>query len=87
MVLKPKEQLVTQLFLSLKLKQNLTSLSYSTHDLINAMKEDVRAPLSDQQLVEIFAAHDVTLSRRVIAKYRKKLNIPNSYSRKSKSID
>ena len=50
-------------------------------------KEDVRAPLSDQQLVEIFAAHDVTLSRRVIAKYRKKLNIPNSYSRKSKSID
>ena len=60
-------------------------IEYDLQQIIK--KEDVRAPLSDQQLVEIFAAHDVTLSRRVIAKYRKKLNIPNSYSRKSKSID
>ena len=60
-------------------------IEYDLQQIIK--KEDVRAPLSDQQLVEIFAKHDVTLSRRVIAKYRKKLNIPNSYSRKSKSID
>ena len=60
-------------------------IEYDLQQIIK--KEDVRAPLSDQQLVEIFAKHDVTLSRRVIAKYRKKLNIPNSYSRKAKSID
>ena len=60
-------------------------IEYDLHQIIK--KEDAHAPLSDQQLVEIFAKHDVTLSRRVIAKYRKKLNIPNSYSRKSKSID
>lgn len=60
-------------------------IEYDLQQIIK--KEDVRAPLSDQQLVEIFAAHDVTLSRRVIAKYRKKLNIPNSYSRKSKPTD
>ena len=60
-------------------------IEYDLQQIIK--KEDARAPLSDQQLVEIFAKHDVTLSRRVIAKYRKKLNIPNSYSRKSKSID
>ncbi|MCT6890267.1 MAG: RNA polymerase sigma-54 factor, partial [Lactobacillus sp.] len=39
MVLKPKEQLVTRLFLSPKLKQNLTVLSYSTYDLVAAMKD------------------------------------------------
>ncbi|WP_278952437.1 hypothetical protein [Lactobacillus apis] len=39
MVLKPKEQLVTRLFLSPKLQQNLTVLSYSTYDLVSAMKE------------------------------------------------
>ena len=60
-------------------------IEYDLQQIIK--KEDARAPLSDQQLVKIFAKHDVTLSRRVIAKYRKKLNIPNSYSRKSKSID
>lgn len=47
-------------------------------------KENTRAPLSDQQLVEIFAKHDVFLSRRVIAKYRNKLKIPNSYARRAK---
>ena len=60
-------------------------IEYDLQQIIK--KEDVRAPLSDQQLVEIFAKHDVTLSRRVIAKYRKKLNIPNSYSRKAKPTD
>ncbi|MDF7639553.1 RNA polymerase factor sigma-54 [Lactobacillus sp. ESL0791] len=39
MALKPKEQLVTRLFLSPKLKQSLNVLSYSTHDLINVVKD------------------------------------------------
>ena len=60
-------------------------IEYDLQQMIK--KEDVCAPLSDQQLVEIFAKHGVTLSRRVIAKYRKKLNIPNSYSRKSQPTD
>ena len=60
MVLKPKEQLVTRLFLSPKLKQNLTVLSYSTYDLINAMKElslsnpfvSLREPKGEMQNLE-----------------------------------
>ncbi|MBA1393407.1 RNA polymerase sigma-54 factor, partial [Lactobacillus sp. XV13L] len=53
------------------------------YDLARLVKnEDSRAPLSDQQLTEIFAEQGISLSRRVVAKYRKKLNIPNSYVRK-----
>lgn len=39
MVLKPQEQLVTRLFLSPRLKQNLKVLSYSRRDLVNAVKD------------------------------------------------
>lgn len=53
------------------------------YDLQKLVKtENSLEPLSDQQLVAIFAEHGVQLSRRVIAKYRKKLGIPNSYRRK-----
>ena len=55
-------------------------IEYDLQKLID--QESPQQPLSDQQLVEHFADHGVTLSRRVIAKYRKKLNIPNSYQRK-----
>ena len=55
-------------------------IEYDLQKLID--QESSHQPLSDQQLVEHFADHGVTLSRRVIAKYRKKLNIPNSYQRK-----
>ena len=55
-------------------------IEYDLQKLID--QESSQQPLSDQQLVEHFADHGVTLSRRVIAKYRKKLNIPNSYQRK-----
>lgn len=55
-------------------------IEYDLKQLIR--NEDRQKPLSDQQLVEIFAEQKVKLSRRVIAKYRQKLNIPNSYARK-----
>ena len=55
-------------------------IEYDLQELVKA--ENSLEPLSDQQLVAIFAKHGVELSRRVIAKYRKKLGIPNSYHRK-----
>lgn len=39
MVLKPREKLVTRLFLSHNVTQSLGILSYSNHDLINVMKD------------------------------------------------
>ncbi|WEV51366.1 RNA polymerase factor sigma-54 [Lactobacillus sp. ESL0731] len=55
------------------------------YDLMQLIKnEDHANPLSDQQLVEQFAAKGINLSRRVITKYRQKLNIANSYHRKTK---
>ncbi|MCO6533961.1 RNA polymerase factor sigma-54 [Lactobacillus sp.] len=55
-------------------------IEYDLQEMVKA--ENSLEPLSDQQLVAIFAKHGVELSRRVIAKYRKKLGIPNSYHRK-----
>ncbi|MCT6806923.1 MAG: RNA polymerase sigma-54 factor, partial [Bombilactobacillus sp.] len=55
-------------------------IEYDLQELVKAEKS--LEPLSDQHLVAIFAKHGVELSRRVIAKYRKKLGIPNSYHRK-----
>ncbi|BDR59983.1 RNA polymerase factor sigma-54 [Lactobacillus xylocopicola] len=60
LVLKPQEQLVTRLFLSPKLKQNLTVLSYSTYDLVNALKDlserdpfvSLREPRAEMQNLE-----------------------------------
>ena len=59
-----------------------TRMEYDLQKLIGS--EDPAHPLSDQELVAIFAEHEIKLSRRVIAKYRQKLNIPNSYLRKNK---
>lgn len=73
---------------SLKLlfpRQVKTDLSQARieYDLAKLIKnENAQMPLSDQQLVALFAEHNVNLSRRVIAKYRKKLGIANSYLRK-----
>lgn len=58
-------------------------IEYELEKIIDS--EEGKEPLSDQQLVEIFAEHNVFLSRRVIAKYRQKLNIPNSYARKKRN--
>lgn len=51
-------------------------------DLIK--QEDKKSPLSDAMLVDILSKQDLKLSRRVIAKYRKRLGIPNSYERREK---
>ncbi len=44
--------------------------------------EDVSNPLSDQEIVEILKERGVSVSRRVIAKYRDELKIPNSRLRR-----
>jgi len=58
-------------------RQNVQS---QIHDLIE--KEDKRNPLSDQDLVDILKERGISVSRRVIAKYREELKIPNSRLRR-----
>lgn len=51
-------------------------------DLISA--ENKAGPLSDQKIVDILQEGGITLSRRVVTKYRKQLNIPSSQLRKER---
>ncbi|MCL2065227.1 MAG: RNA polymerase factor sigma-54 [Candidatus Cloacimonetes bacterium] len=44
--------------------------------------EDSSAPISDQDIVDILKERGMSLSRRVISKYRDELKIPNSRDRK-----
>ena len=44
--------------------------------------EDVKHPLSDQQIVEMLQAQNITIARRTVAKYREMLNILPSSKRK-----
>ena len=44
--------------------------------------EDVKHPLSDQQIVEMLQAQNITIVRRTVAKYREMLNILPSSKRK-----
>ena len=44
--------------------------------------ENKEKPLSDQKIVQILKDENVELSRRTVAKYREKLNIPSSSKRK-----
>ena len=46
--------------------------------------EDPQEPLSDEQLVNKFKEKEISISRRTISKYRKKLGIKNSYQRNQK---
>lgn len=46
--------------------------------------EDPKSPLSDEQLVNRFKEKEISISRRTISKYRKKLGIKNSYQRNNK---
>ncbi|WEV43395.1 RNA polymerase factor sigma-54 [Lactobacillus sp. ESL0684] len=53
------------------------------HELLTLIQtENPARPLTDQQIVALLADQGIHLSRRVIAKYRAKLRIPNSYARK-----
>ncbi len=47
-------------------------------------KEDPQKPLSDEKLVNKFKEKEISISRRIISKYRKKLGIKNSYQRNQK---
>ena len=44
--------------------------------------EDERAPLTDDQMVQVLKQKNVKIARRTITKYRKKLNIPSAGKRK-----
>lgn len=45
--------------------------------------ENPRAPLSDDDLVQSLAAKKIRVARRTVAKYRRELDIPSSYRRRS----
>lgn len=45
-------------------------------------EEDVRKPLNDQKISDIFAERGIKISRRTVAKYRDELNIPPLRQRK-----
>lgn len=45
-------------------------------------QENKEKPLSDQKIVQILKSENIELSRRTVAKYREKLNIPSSSKRK-----
>lgn len=45
-------------------------------------KEDPKAPLSDQTMVEMLAERGIEISRRTVAKYRDEMNLPSSSKRK-----
>jgi len=44
--------------------------------------ENKAVPLSDQKIVESLKAHDISVSRRTVAKYRDEMLIPNATGRK-----
>ena len=46
--------------------------------------EDPQKPLSDEKLVNKFKEKEISISRRIISKYQKKLRIKNSYRRNQK---
>jgi RNA polymerase sigma-54 factor len=45
-------------------------------------EEDYKAPLTDQQIVELLAKDGINIKRRTVAKYRDMLGIPSSKARK-----
>ncbi len=47
------------------------------------VKEDKNNPLSDQEIVAILKERGISVSRRVIAKYREEMKIPNSRLRRA----
>lgn len=75
---------------SLKLLFPRKSISNLTQNQLEEMLkdfiklEDPNRPLSDEQLVNKFKEKEISISRRTISKYRKKLGIKNSYQRNQK---
>jgi len=54
------------------------------HEVID--KEDKSDPLSDEHLVDEMRKHGLTVARRTVTKYRKKMGIPSSRQRKDWSL-
>jgi RNA polymerase sigma-54 factor len=46
--------------------------------------EDVRKPLTDQQIVELLTSKGVNIARRTVTKYRKELKISSTSKRKKR---
>lgn len=57
-----------------------TGVKSMLKDLIE--NENIKKPLSDQKISNIFKEKDINISRRTIAKYRDELNIPSSSKRR-----
>jgi RNA polymerase sigma-54 factor len=47
-------------------------------------EEDVRHPLTDDQLASILQSQGIQLTRRTVAKYREDMNIPSTHQRRSR---
>lgn len=62
----------------------LSSTSVKKHLLELIQSEDLQTPLSDQDLVEVFAKSGIPIARRTIAKYREELHILPSHQRRSR---
>ena len=58
--------------------------SVSVKDTIRKMvgAEDVRKPLTDQQLVAMLEDKNISIARRTVAKYRQELHIPPASRRR-----
>ncbi|MBC7794495.1 MAG: RNA polymerase factor sigma-54, partial [Clostridia bacterium] len=58
--------------------------SESVRDFIKQLidGENPKAPVSDQQIVELLKKRDIDIARRTVAKYREMLRIPSSSKRK-----
>ncbi|MGO1818465.1 MAG: hypothetical protein ACTH0S_02140 [Senegalia sp. (in: firmicutes)] len=57
-----------------------TGVKSMLKDLIE--NENIKKPLSDQKISNIFKEKDINISRRTIAKYRDELNITSSSKRR-----
>ena len=56
------------------------SIQHKIREII--AREDKKHPLSDSSLAEILALEGLTVSRRLIAKYRNEIDIPESGRRR-----
>jgi RNA polymerase sigma-54 factor len=60
------------------------SIKFRIKKLIEQEKPD--SPISDEAIVDILSKNDIQIARRTVAKYRKMLNVPSSFSRKRQNV-
>lgn len=81
----PHGQFSFRFFFSSALQSSTGSVSSaSVKDIIKNItsEEDNSNPLSDQKIVELLKAKNITIARRTVAKYREELKIPSQGQRK-----